>query len=80
VAAVAHDRPGCVFYRGGGSAAFLPPPRTTVVLQVQEYMELGPVMMEKERNAPLDPAVARGYFRDILAGVHYLHFQGVIHR
>jgi hypothetical protein len=43
-------------------------------------MELGPVMMEKERNAPLDPAVARGYFRDILAGVHYLHFQGVIHR
>ncbi|RYE81992.1 MAG: hypothetical protein EOO65_06090, partial [Methanosarcinales archaeon] len=47
---------------------------------VQEYMELGPVMTEREYNTPLDSKVARGYARDILCGMEYLHFQGVIHR
>lgn len=47
---------------------------------VQEYMELGPVMTEREYNHPLHPSVARAYLRDILAGLEYLHFQGVVHR
>lgn len=47
---------------------------------VQEYMDLGPVMTEAEYNAPLKPDVARKYFRDVLCGLEYLHFQGVVHR
>ena len=47
---------------------------------VQEFMELGPVMTEREYNQPLPPAVARAYFRDVLCGLEYLHFQGIVHR
>jgi serine/threonine protein kinase/serine/threonine protein phosphatase PrpC len=47
---------------------------------VQEYMELGPVMTEREYNHPLHPSVALEYVRDLVAGLEYLHFQGVVHR
>ena len=48
---------------------------------VQEYMELGPVLAGEEDNTePLKPDVARKYMRDILMGLDYLHFQGVVHR
>lgn len=47
---------------------------------VQEFLELGAVMTESEYNQPLESEVARGYLRDILAGLEYLHFQGVVHR
>ena len=47
---------------------------------VQEYMMLGPVMTSDEMNEPLKPDVARKYFRDIVCGLDYLHFQGVVHR
>ena len=47
---------------------------------VQEFMELGPVMTELEYSQPLPPDVARSYFRDALAGLEYLHFQGIVHR
>lgn len=47
---------------------------------VQEFMELGPVMTEREYNTPLDPRVARKYTREVLCALEYLHFQGVVHR
>ncbi len=47
---------------------------------VQEYMMLGPVMISDEHAEPLKPDVARKFFRDILLGLDYLHFQGVVHR
>jgi [calcium/calmodulin-dependent protein kinase] kinase len=50
------------------------------ILIVQEYMEYGPVMTEKEYNQPLEILVARKYFREMLLGLEYLHYQGVVHR
>lgn len=35
---------------------------------------------QAEYNTPLAAPVARAYFRDILQGLEYLHFQRVIHR
>ena len=53
---------------------------TNALFMVQEFCECGPVMTEAEYNTPLAPPVARAYFRDILQGLEYLHFQRVIHR
>jgi serine/threonine protein kinase len=47
---------------------------------VQEYMELGPVLSDEELHAGLKPDVVRKYLIDVLYGLEYLHFQGVIHR
>jgi [calcium/calmodulin-dependent protein kinase] kinase len=68
------DEPGAVNPNGtkgkGGSHLYM----------VQEYCECGPIMTEAEYNTPLPAALARAYFRDILKGLEYLHFQRVIHR
>ena len=47
---------------------------------VQEYMDLGPVLGESEHNQFLKPDVVRKYLVDVLHGLDYLHFQGVVHR
>ena len=47
---------------------------------VQEYMELGPVLLESEHTELLKPDVVRKYLVDIVQGLDYLHFQGVVHR
>lgn len=47
---------------------------------IQEFMELGQVMMENEFNQALPPLVARKYLRDMLCGLEYLHYQRVVHR
>jgi serine/threonine protein kinase/serine/threonine protein phosphatase PrpC/CRP-like cAMP-binding protein len=47
---------------------------------VQEFMALGPIMDDVEYSTPLDLEVARAFFRQIVAGLAYMHFQGVIHR
>ncbi|CAE7884991.1 unnamed protein product, partial [Symbiodinium sp. KB8] len=47
---------------------------------VQEYMSAGSVVPEEERVDPLSITLAKRYFRDMLCGLEYLHFQGVIHR
>ena len=36
--------------------------------------------LQAEYNTPLAPPVARSYFRDVLQGLEYLHFQRVVHR
>lgn len=41
---------------------------------------MGPIMSETEYQDPLDVYLARDYFRSILKGLEYLHFQRVIHR
>lgn len=41
---------------------------------------ISPTSLQAEYNTPLPPAVARSYFRDVLQGLEYLHFQRVIHR
>jgi CRP-like cAMP-binding protein/predicted Ser/Thr protein kinase len=50
------------------------------IFLIQEYMELGALMPDAETCEPIDPKVARQYFRDILKGVCYLHSEGIIHR
>ncbi|RYH24737.1 cyclic nucleotide-binding domain-containing protein [archaeon] len=50
------------------------------IFLIQEFMEGGPLMDDAETCEPLDPNLARKYFRDILRGVCYLHYEGVIHR
>ena len=48
-------------------------PNTRKIFLVQEYMEKGALMEDSESCDPLDPCLARSYFRDILRGVCYLH-------
>lgn len=50
------------------------------IFLIQEYMEGGPLMPDAESCDPVDPLIARKYFRDILRGVCYLHSEGIIHR
>lgn len=47
---------------------------------IQEFMEGGPLMDDAESCEPIDPKLARKYFRDILRGVCYLHSEGIVHR
>jgi serine/threonine protein kinase/serine/threonine protein phosphatase PrpC len=51
-----------------------------LLIFVEEYMSLGPVMEEAEECAPLNESLAREYFRSTLRGLEYLHFQRVVHR
>ncbi|XP_051966128.1 calcium/calmodulin-dependent protein kinase kinase 1b [Xyrauchen texanus] len=46
---------------------------------VFELVPKGPVM-EVPTNNPLTEEMARFYFRDILLGIEYLHYQKIIHR
>uniref|UniRef100_A0A7S1DII3 Protein kinase domain-containing protein n=1 Tax=Hemiselmis andersenii TaxID=464988 RepID=A0A7S1DII3_HEMAN len=45
-----------------------------------EYMEGGQCMDSKSDSQALSEATARKYFRDLIAGVEYMHSVGVIHR
>ncbi|RYG53584.1 hypothetical protein EON66_08330 [archaeon] len=55
-------------------------PATNQLYLVQEYCKMGNIMSEAEFNEPLPPNVTRSYFRDIVHGLEYLHFQRVMHR
>jgi len=43
---------------------------------IQELMEGGPLMPDNETVTPIEEALARKYFRDILHGLCYLHAGG----
>jgi len=43
---------------------------------VQECVEGGEILVKE----PLQPSVARHYFRDLLRGVEYMHSQNIVHR
>lgn len=45
-----------------------------------QYLELGPVLSDSEHNEPLSPDVFHKYFVDIVQGLEYLQFQGIVHR
>uniref|UniRef100_K3WAW8 cGMP-dependent protein kinase n=1 Tax=Globisporangium ultimum (strain ATCC 200006 / CBS 805.95 / DAOM BR144) TaxID=431595 RepID=K3WAW8_GLOUD len=54
-------------------------PSSEKMYLVQEYVQHN-LMDEVTRNNGLGEAVARKYMRDLLSGLHYLHFHKVIHR
>lgn len=47
---------------------------------VMDYVEHGSVMKGTVENEPLGEEKARHYFRELIAGLEYLHFQHIIHR
>uniref|UniRef100_A0A060T510 non-specific serine/threonine protein kinase n=1 Tax=Blastobotrys adeninivorans TaxID=409370 RepID=A0A060T510_BLAAD len=48
---------------------------------VLEYVEKGEVVWQTENNLPaMTRAQARSTIRDVLLGLEYLHYQGIIHR
>lgn len=56
-------------------------PASKKVFMVLEYMEGGEVQWKDERNFPtLTVDEARRTLRDIVLGLEYLHYQGIIHR
>lgn len=48
--------------------------------RARQYLELGPVLSDSEHNEPLSPDVFHKYFVDIVQGLEYLQFQGIVHR
>ena len=64
---------------GRRRAPFAPPPQSCSTCSLPPTM-CGCCCGSQEENQPLPSTLARKYFRDILAGMDYLHFQGVIHR
>ena len=48
---------------------------------VMEYVEGGPIMDDElDGQTPLSEDRARHYFRQLLNGLEYLHFNGIVHR
>lgn len=54
-------------------------PMEDCLYMVFELLERGQVL-EVPTEEPLDEDRARGYFRDVLLGLEYLHYQRIIHR
>jgi hypothetical protein len=54
-------------------------PKNRKIFLVQELMEGGALMPDMEKQDPMINEVAWKYFRDIVAGLAYLHAEGVIH-
>lgn len=55
-------------------------PSARMIFIIQEYMECGALLPDSLVVQPVAPALARKYFRDMICGVHYLHYKGIIHR
>jgi serine/threonine protein kinase len=55
-------------------------PKNRKIFLVQELMEGGALMPDLEKQDPMINEVAWKYFRDVVAGLAYLHAEGVIHR
>lgn len=55
-------------------------PNQQMIYLIQELMGGGALMPDAETCDPLDVTLCRGYFRDIVRGVAYLHSEGIVHR
>jgi serine/threonine protein kinase len=56
-------------------------PNEDKLFLVMELVSGGPVMQDKlEGQEPLPEESARSYFRQLLRGLEYLHFHGIVHR
>ena len=57
-------------------------PDAAKLYMVLEYVGKGPIMNVKPNgpNTPLPHETCRGYTRDILCGLDYLHFNNITHR
>ncbi|KAI8089820.1 kinase-like domain-containing protein [Halteromyces radiatus] len=56
-------------------------PESSKIYMVLEYMNGGEIEWRDEQDQPvLDINHARSIFRDVVSGLDYLHYQGVIHR
>lgn len=54
--------------------------RSQYLYMVQEFIPNGTIQEEELENEPIDPDICRHVFRGLLAGLQYLHWQGVVHR
>ena len=50
------------------------------IYMVIEHVDGGPVMDDKEEQEPLTEEKARDIFRQLIKGLEYLHYHGIIHR
>ncbi|CDW98889.1 hypothetical protein [Sporisorium scitamineum] len=56
-------------------------PQSKKIFMVLEYMEGGEVVWKDDRGQPaLTVDEARSVLRDVVCGLEYLHYQGIIHR
>ncbi|KAG0179207.1 hypothetical protein DFQ28_003172 [Apophysomyces sp. BC1034] len=56
-------------------------PASRKIYMALEYMEGGEIQWRDENEQPiLSVAEARSIFRDVVSGLDYLHYQGIIHR
>ncbi len=56
-------------------------PQSKKIFMVLEYMEGGEVVWNDDQGRPtLTVDEARGILRDVVCGLEYLHYQGIIHR
>ncbi len=56
-------------------------PQSKKIFMVLEYMEGGEIVWKDDNGQPtLTVDEARSILRDVVCGLEYLHYQGIIHR
>lgn len=55
-------------------------PADNKIYMVMEHVDGGPVMDDKEEQEPLSEEKARDIFRQLIKGLEYLHYHGIVHR
>ncbi len=60
--------------------AVIDDPASHTIYLIQELCDGGSLMPTAMSCEPLDMDLCRGYFRDILKGIAYMHSEGIVHR
>ena len=55
-------------------------PKSDALYILTEFCAKGAIMEDLVETQPLPEATARKYFRDVLQGLEYLHYQQIVHR